>query len=84
MDRIRDLSDSCVTSGPAEHPTGVSEVPNPIHEAQTDVKTELKSCVNVEVAVLGSPSLITYLDGFCGRKATLNLNSETCGNSGAM
>ena len=31
--------------------------------------SELRSCVKVEVAVLGSPSLIVY--GFCGREATL-------------
>ena len=32
--------------------------------------SELRSCVKVEVAVLGSPSLIR-LYGLCGRKATL-------------
>ena len=31
--------------------------------------TELRNCVKVEVAVLGSRPLQTY--GFCGRKATL-------------
>ena len=33
---------------------------------------ELMTCVAVEVAVLGSPSLISF--GFCGRKATLKRN----------
>ena len=33
--------------------------------------SELSSCVKVEVAVLGSTSLIV-LTGLCGRKATLN------------
>ena len=32
---------------------------------------ELRSCVGVEVAVLGSPSLINKPHGFCGHKATL-------------
>ena len=32
---------------------------------------ELRSCVRVEVAVLGSPSLINKPYGFCGHKATL-------------
>ena len=32
----------------------------------------LRSCVRVEVAVLGSPSLIIKPHGSCGRKATLN------------
>ena len=30
-------------------------------------------CVKVEMAVLGSPSLMCHNYGFCGRKATLNL-----------
>ena len=34
--------------------------------------------MTVEVAVLGSPSLIVLNYGLCGRKATLNLN---CSNS---
>ena len=34
--------------------------------------TELRSCVTVEVAVLGFPSLIVLKYGLCGRKATLN------------
>ena len=28
----------------------------------------------MEVAVLGSPSLTVLISGFCGHKATLNLN----------
>ena len=32
----------------------------------------LRSCVKVEVAGLGSPSLINLIPGFCGRKGTLN------------
>ena len=35
------------------------------------LESELGSCVKVEVAVLGSPSLIMVSDGFCGRQATL-------------
>ena len=37
------------------------------------------SCVKLkstEVAVLGSPCLINLTNGFCGRKATLNLRFE--------
>ena len=34
--------------------------------------TELRSCVKVEVDVLGSPSFIASPYGFCGRKATSN------------
>ena len=43
------------------------------------------SCVKVEVAVLGSPSFIDIYSpyGLCGRKATLNLNSDTQ-SSGAV
>ena len=37
---------------------------------------ELRSCVKVQVAVLGSPSPNDPY-GLCGRKATLNLNSDT-------
>ena len=33
--------------------------------------SELRSCVKVEVAVLGSPSLISLIAFSCGRKATL-------------
>ena len=35
--------------------------------------SEVRSLVKVELAVLGSPSLMPY--GFCGRKATLNWNT---------
>ena len=35
--------------------------------------TELRSCVKVEVAVIGSPPLNGHY-GLCGRKATLALN----------
>ena len=35
----------------------------------------VRSCVKVEVDVLGSPSLISSPYGLCGRKATLNLNA---------
>ena len=53
-------------------------VPNkPYHvflwtESNTELsmESELKSCVNVEVAVLGSPSLISLIVCFCGRKTT--------------
>ena len=34
--------------------------------------SELRSCVKVEVDVLGSPSLIVLMVSACGRKATLN------------
>ena len=37
--------------------------------------TELRRCVEVEMAVLGSPFLNSPY-GLCGRKATLNSNSE--------
>ena len=37
---------------------------------------ELRSCVKVKVAVLGSPSLIDLMVCECGREATLNLNSR--------
>ena len=36
------------------------------------MNSEFRSCVKVEVAALGSPSLINSL---CGRKAALNLNA---------
>ena len=39
-------------------------------------QSEPRNCVKVEVAVLGSPSLIV-LPFSCGHKATLNLNSAT-------
>ena len=35
---------------------------------------ELRSCVKIEVDVLGSPSIIVLMVSECGRKATLNLN----------
>ena len=38
--------------------------------------TEIRSCVKVEVAVLGPPTF-TQPYGFCGRKATLNLNYQS-------
>ena len=38
--------------------------------------SELKSCVKVEVAVLGSTSLYNSPYGLCGRKLTLNLNKR--------
>ena len=41
----------------------------------TPPTSELRSCVKVEVAVLGSPFLSPY--GLCGRKATLNSNLGT-------
>ena len=37
---------------------------------------ELMSCVKVEVAVLGSPSLIVRAVPACGRKATLRKSEE--------
>ena len=37
---------------------------------------ELVSCVKVEVAVLGSPSLIVRAVPACGRKATLRKSEE--------
>ena len=40
------------------------------------VISELRSCVKVEVDVLGSTSLIVLMVGLCGCKATLNLNSK--------
>ena len=40
------------------------------------LSTELRSCVKVEVAVLGSPSLVMCPYALCGRKATMNLNWE--------
>ena len=43
-------------------------------------KQELRSCVKVEVAVLGSRPWYAY--GFCGRKATLN--QPGCQSSGAV
>ena len=43
--------------------------------------TQLRSRVKVEVAVLGSPSLIVLM--VCGRKATLNLfATELCESRG--
>ena len=45
----------------------------------TTQKGETRSRVKVEVAVLGSPSLIVLNNyGLCGRKATLNSNSSLC------
>ena len=32
-----------------------------------------RSCVKVEVDVIGSPSLTVFKYGLCGRKATLNV-----------
>ena len=43
------------------------------------LETELRNCVKVEVAV----HFRNKCDGFCGRKATLNLNSDTQ-SSGAV
>ena len=43
---------------------------------------QLRSCVNVEVAVLGSPSLFSH-HGLCGRKAKLkNRAQELCESRG--
>ena len=39
---------------------------------------ELRSCVKVAVAVLGSPSLTVLMVAACVRAATSNLNGETC------
>ena len=39
---------------------------------------ELRSCVKVEMAVLGSLSLTVRNYGLCGRKATLNSSSALC------
>ena len=35
--------------------------PRPSTDPQVDQATELRSCVKVEVAVLGSPSLIVFM-----------------------
>ena len=43
---------------------------NPQGQITQHDPAELRSCVKVEVAVLGSPSLTVL----CGRKATMNLN----------
>ena len=40
------------------------------------VLSELRNCVKVEVAVLGPPSIIS-LYSLCGRKAALNINTNT-------
>ena len=40
--------------------------------SNTQHVSEPRSCVKVEVAVLGSPSLALTVYGLCGRKATLN------------
>ena len=46
-----------------------------IHQEGTiSQRSELRSCVKVVVAVLGSPSLTYLTVSQCGRKATLNLN----------
>ena len=42
-------------------------------------RSEPRSCVKVEVAVLGSPALIV-LTGLCGRKATLKLEHHIVGS----
>ena len=40
-------------------------------------RAELRSCVKVEVAVLGSATQRVLISSLCGRKATLNSNSLT-------
>ena len=61
---VGELGISCVTarsSGPGVNTFAISPtIP------------ELRTCVKVEVAVLGSPSLMIRPYGLCGRKATVN------------
>ena len=60
---VGELGISCVTasSGPGVNTFAISPtIP------------ELRTCVKVEVAVLGSPSLMIRQYGLCRRKATVN------------
>ena len=61
---LRSSSESLLNvPGPKDHKTK--------RKTSEPFQCSLRSCVKVEVAVLGSPCLTA-----CGRKATLNLNSE--------
>ena len=41
-----------------------------------ELELELRSCVKVEVAVLGSPAPIVRPYGLCGRKATVVISAS--------
>ena len=72
------LSTDTYTDRPLlENPAGVHpSISKPVLHIYVDYHLciELRSCVKVEVAVLGSP-VPNSPYGFCGRKATLNSNS---------
>ena len=53
------------------------DVKHHVYLLKTLSVSELRSCVKVEVAVQGSPSLIIKPEGLCGRKATLKRNDTT-------
>ena len=73
LTRGPNLSSVCVSCPAYVCPTVTCNI---IMSKSAAQQSELRNCVKVEVAVLGSPSLI-FLPFSCGRKATLNLNSAT-------
>ena len=66
--RLALITPSVASLGPF-HPINGSADCGHLKRVWCDVLSELRSCVKVEVAVLGSRPLYAY--GFCGRKATL-------------
>ena len=62
---------------PNKSPYGLCGRKAEVEEEEGKGVSEFGSCVKVEVAVLGS-AVPNKPYGFCGRKATLNLNYASC------